>query len=260
MGRRPGPAPFASERASDTKDPCRRRRDKTFDIDTPTHTKKQKDTLPGYGFTPTGLDGSGTAALCAQNFYSTGNTRAPCRRCPSGLVTTGTGTTRSSDCRELFLFFVCCVVLELNGAGLFFYDDSKAACALLAPPPRTPKKKKKVAGPGYYYSKAMAKPCPRGTWKSTTSNSDSCTFCTAGLTTAVAASTAATDCSWVKPGYSYVSASSTAAPCPVNTYNSQTAVGSSVASCTSCPGTPALQTLTTGSTSAAACGELWLDV
>ena len=69
------------------------------------HTQKNTlntptDTAPGFGFNAT----TGTSYTCPIGTYGSGNTRATCRRCQSGLTTTAASRTSPADCREFFFF------------------------------------------------------------------------------------------------------------------------------------------------------------
>ena len=87
-----------------------------------------------------------------------------------------------------------------------------------------------LAGPGYLFDKLTAKPCPRGTWKSTTSAATACNRCPSGLTTPSTASTDPEQCTLALPGYR-VQGPGQAAMCPRNSYNPGY---NAVTSCTPC--------------------------
>lgn len=105
-----------------------------------------------------------------------------------------------------------------------------------------------LAGPGYLFDKMVAKPCPRGTFKSTTSAATACSKCPVGLTTVATASTEQSQCTLALPGYSVTTSGVSATACPRNFYN----VGFNTApSCTACDTN--MVTLSTASKSEASC-------
>jgi hypothetical protein len=108
--------------------------------------------------------------------------------------------------------------------------------------------RKCLAGPGYLFDKLVAKPCPRGTWKNTTSTATACSKCPTGLTTAQVASTSIDQCYQAMPGYRVLVAGATALKCARNYYN----IGyNNATDCTIC--SDALVTVSTGSKSEASC-------
>ena len=104
------------------------------------------------------------------------------------------------------------------------------------------------AGPGYYFDKLTAKPCPRGTYKDVLSMATSCSRCPVGLTTAVSASTSIMNCTQALPGYKVVSVGMMAIPCDRGTFN---AGYNHVIACTACD--EGMVTLATGSTTESSC-------
>ena len=105
-----------------------------------------------------------------------------------------------------------------------------------------------MAGPGYLFDKMVAKTCPRGTWKSTTSYATACTRCPRCLTTPTVGSIHPSNCSMATPGCYVVAPGSAGASCPLNSYN----IGYNEAtSCTLCE--DRLVTLTTGAKSEGSC-------
>jgi hypothetical protein len=104
------------------------------------------------------------------------------------------------------------------------------------------------AGPGFFFDKMVAKPCPRGTWKNATNTATACTRCPNGLTTPTVASVSQTQCVQSLPGFKVVSPGVSAAVCERNTYN---AGYNTVTNCTAC-GT-GLVTTTVGSKTENSC-------
>ena len=105
-----------------------------------------------------------------------------------------------------------------------------------------------MAGPGYLFDKMVAKTCPRGTWKSTTSYATACTRCPRCLTTPTVGSIDPLNCSMAAPGCYVVTAGAAGASCPRNSYN----MGyNEVTSCTPCE--VQLVTLAAGAKSEGSC-------
>jgi hypothetical protein len=105
-----------------------------------------------------------------------------------------------------------------------------------------------IAPAGFAFDKGVAKPCPRGTYKSGASNANSCTRCPTGLTTNSTGSKAVADCYQALPG-SYVETPGVRGrPCPRGSYN----VGfNNASSCTQCAND--MVTINVGSRSNTSC-------
>lgn len=90
-----------------------------------------------------------------------------------------------------------------------------------------------VAPAGSYVDKGIGKLCPKGSYSTALNSATSCTACPTGITTSAEGSTSADDCKFAKRGYYLVDAT-TAALCPVNTYND----GETLQVGTGCPACP----------------------
>ena len=104
-----------------------------------------------------------------------------------------------------------------------------------------------MAPPGYYLDKSSGKPCPRGTYTTANNRQAVCSACSAGVTTAVTASTNPSDCALAKPGY-YLTGATTAAKCAKNFYQPQI---STTTTCTPCAAN--MVTVKAGSATRTAC-------
>lgn len=97
--------------------------------------------------------------------------------------------------------------------------------------------------------KGIGKICPKGTYSIALNNATSCTACPPGITTPTEGSTTADACSLAMRGY-YLVDNTTAALCPVNTYNDGETLTLGQ-SCTACPN--GLRTKLEGSDGEALC-------
>jgi len=215
---------------------------------------------PGY----TKLGGTGACSKCTVGNYCLGGD-ASATPCGTGLTTLTEAARSVEQCVALPGYGYSKTRTTVDGnitvtvtAGqceLNFYNPGsntlpcrRCPGGLITTAVGTTNVRSCLAGPGYLFDKLVAKPCPRGTWKSTTSTATACTKCPPGLTTPAVASTSQDQCTQALPGFKVVVSGQSGAACEKNTYN----IGyNTVTSCTVCP--DSLVTLSTGSKSEGSC-------
>ncbi|KAF8057859.1 Slbp [Scenedesmus sp. PABB004] len=223
-------------------------------------TGKNCDCAPGFS-----ADDTGACATCPRGQFCLGggasNPGNNATDCPAGLATVFTGAKTQSQCfttpgfgrqtakgadgKTSFVSRVC--PIGTYNAGGNQADCQKCGNGLTTATNGSTSGADCQAPAGSYVDKSVGKKCQKGTFSVALNSDAQCTKCPDGLTTAGEGSKLATDCTLAVRGW-YKTSATTAAECPVNSYNDAEA---DITSCTPCPN--GWKTKDTAATGAALC-------